>query len=498
MALGAERMTMTETTELPFGEPLALIAGGRRASESGSLLDTFNPATGQLIARIPRCNAADVQAAVDGAKEALPAWQRLSLAERAQRLTRLATVIDERSEELSRIDTIDNGSLLSEMRKDVAAAARRLRHYAGIALQLRGETLSTGWDRINYTINEPFGIAARLIPFNHPLLFLASKLAAPVLAGNAVLMKPSEHTSLSALALADDINEIFGPGVVSIVTGLGREVGDAIVVHPEIRRISFIGDASTGRAIQARAASAAIKTITMETGGKNPVVIFPDADMDLALEGAIKGMGFTWQGQSCSSTSRLLVPVDLHDEFVGRLADRVEALTPGLPDDPASQTGAIVNRQQYEKVLEYVRIGVEDGGKLVTGGVPITDGPLADGLFISPALVDHVEPQSRLAQTEVFGPVLSVLTFDGYEDAIRIANGVQLGLTAGAYTRDLRIAHSFARDVQAGYVWINDTATHFPGALFGGVKNSGLGREADLDEVRSYTQHKNVNISFGA
>ncbi len=491
-------MSVAMTTELDFGEPRALIAGERRGAASGLALDVHNPATGRLIARIPRCDRADVELAVDGARAALPGWQRLSLAERAQRLTRLAEVIDGRAEELARIDTIDNGSLLTEMRKDAAAAARRLRHYAGIALQLRGETLSTGWDRVDYTINEPFGIAARLIPFNHPLLFFASKLAAPVLAGNAVLMKPSEHTSLSALALADDVNEIFGPGVVSVLTGLGREVGDSIVVHPEIRRISFIGDAGTGRAIQARAATAAIKTITMETGGKNPVVVFPDADMDDALDGAVRGMGFTWQGQSCSSTSRLLLHVEHHDEFVERLRQRVAELTPGLPEDPSARTGAIVNRSQYEKVLEYVRIGVEDGGRLLTGGLPVATGPLADGLFIAPALIDGVDPMSRLAQTEVFGPVLSVLTYTDYDDAIRIANGVALGLTAGAYTRDLRIAHSFARDVHAGYVWVNDTATHFAGASFGGVKNSGLGREADLDEVRSYTQHKNVNISFGS
>ena len=490
-------MTLADRAHLRYGEPLALIDGARRSAISGERLDTFNPATGELIARIPRCAAADVQLAVEGAERALPQWRRLSLAQRAQRLTTLADVIDARADELARLDTIDNGSLLSEMRKDVAAAARRLRHYAGIALQLRGETLSTGADRVNYTINEPFGIAARIIPFNHPLLFLASKLAAPVLAGNAVLMKPSEHTSLSALALADDLNEIFGPGVVSVITGLGREAGDAIVAHPEIRRISFIGDATTGRAIQARAAGVAIKTITMETGGKNPVVIFPDADREAALEGVVRGMGFTWQGQSCSSTSRLLVSEDEHDDFVAALQPRITELTPGLPDDPKARTGAIVNRQQYEKVLEYVRIGVEDGGVLRTGGTPVTDGALADGLFIAPALVDRVDPTSRLAQTEVFGPILSVITYRDYDDAIRIANGVALGLTAGAFTQSLRTAHAFARDVQAGYVWINDTATHFPGALFGGVKNSGLGREADLEEIRSYTQHKNVNISFG-
>jgi acyl-CoA reductase-like NAD-dependent aldehyde dehydrogenase len=491
--------TTTETTDAPlrFGEPLALIAGERRPAASGETIDTFNPATGELIARIPRCGAEDVRVAVEAATEAQRGWRRLSLADRAGRLRLMADRIDERQEELARLDTIDNGSLLTEMRKDAAAAARRLRHYAGIALGLRGETIDTGYDRVNYTLNDPFGVTARLVPFNHPLLFSASKLAAPVLAGNAVIMKPSEHTSLSALALADDFNEIFGPGVVSILTGYGREVGDAIVTHPEIRRLSFIGDSATGRHVQARAATAAVKTITMELGGKNACVVFPDADMDAALDGAIKGMGFTWQGQSCSSTSRLLVQRAQHDEFVARLQERVEALNPGLPEDPDSRTGAIVNQGQLDKVLEHVRIGQEDGGTLIAGGERLTAGGLDKGLFVSPALLTGVDPTSRLAHTEVFGPVLAVMTYEDYDDAIRITNDVHLGLTAAAFTQSLRTAHAFARDVDAGYVWVNDTATHFPGASFGGVKESGLGREADMDEVRSYTTHKNVNISFG-
>lgn len=483
---------------LAFGEPAALIGGERRRAVGGETIDAINPATGELIARIPRCDGRDVQLAVEGAKRALPEWKRATLSERAACLTRLAEVIERRGEELARIDTIDNGSLLREMRKDAAAAARRLRHYAGLALQLRGETISTGYERVNYTLNDPFGVTARLIPFNHPLLFVASKLAAPVVAGNAVIMKPSEHTSLSALAIADEIAEIFPKGLVSILTGYGREVGDAIVTHPEIRRISFIGDATTGRNVQARAASVAVKSITMELGGKNPVVIFPDADLDLALDGVVKGMAFTWQGQSCGSTSRLLVHEDQHDEFVGRLRERIASLRPGLPEDDTSDTGAIVNESQLEKVLRYVQIGREDGAELIAGGDRVLDGGLGNGFFVRPALFDRVAPDSRLAQTEIFGPVLAVLTYRGYDEAIRLANGIQLGLTASAYTQDLATAHRFARDVECGYVWINDTATHFAGASFGGTKESGLGREADLDEVRSYTQHKNVNIFLGA
>jgi len=285
--------------------------------------------------------------------------------------------------------------------------------------------------------------------------------------------------------------------VVQILTGLGSEVGDALVRHPGIPRVAFIGSAATGRRIQAAAASSSVKTVTLELGGKNPIVVFPDADLDLAVEGAIRGMNFTWQGQSCGSTSRLLVHQDCYRDFVDRVAERIAGLRAGPPLDPASDLGAIVSQQQLDKVLSYVEIGQHEQARLVTGGQRLTDGELAAGNFVSPALFADVDPAGRLATEEIFGPVLAAIPFAGYDQAVAIANGVEYGLTASAFTRDLRTAIAFSRDVQAGYVWINETARHFIGAPFGGVKNSGVGRDEDLAEIESYTQLKSVNIRFG-
>lgn len=476
----------------------ALLIGGRRVqAASGETIDAVSPATGETVGRVPRCRAEDVDAAVQAAAAAFPEWSRLDPTDRAACLLRLADAVEADGERLARIDAIDNGSPLREMRRDVAIATAQLRYFAGLALRVRGETIPSSWERLNYTLRQPFGVVGRIIPFNHPLMFAAAKIAAPLVAGNTVVLKPSEHTSLSALALADHLAAIFPPGVVNVVTGYGGEVGDALVAHPDVRRLAFIGAVETGLAIQRRAAEVAVKHVTLELGGKNPLVVFPDADRQLAIEGAVAGMNFTWQGQSCGSTSRLLVHRDQYEAFVEELAARVAGLRSGLPTDPETDTGAIVNARQLEKVLRYVELGRSEGATLVTGGVRVTEGELGRGLFVRPAVFAHVRPDSRLAQEEIFGPVLAVLRYEDYEDAVRIANGVRYGLTASVFTRDLRTALAFARDVEAGYVWVNDASRHFPATSFGGFKDSGVGREEDLEELESYTQTKNVNVRFG-
>jgi betaine-aldehyde dehydrogenase len=269
------------------------------------------------------------------------------------------------------------------------------------------------------------------------------------------------------------------------------------VTHRGVRRIAFTGSAEIGRAIQRRAATHVVKTVTLELGGKNPIVVFADADLQAAIAGALRGMNFTWQGQSCGSTSRLLVHRSLHKEFVAALGERMDAMRSGPPQDEETDTGAIVHRRQYEKVLSYLAIGREEGARVVAGGGPPDDPSLANGLFVRPTLFDDVAPDSRLAQEEIFGPVLAAMPFDTYEQALAIANGVSLGLTASVYTPDLAVAHRFAREVEAGYVWVNDTAKHIPGTDFGGVKDSGVGREEGAQELSSYAQSKNVNITFG-
>jgi len=463
---------------------------------SGETIDALNPATGELIGRFPRFGASDVDAAVTAARAAFPAWRATPATERAAKLLELVEALGRRQEELAQLDAADNGSPVRDMRIDVAIGMAELRYFAGLALQLRGETIPVANGRLNYTLREPFGVVGRIVPFNHPILFATMKIGAPLVAGNTVVLKPSEQTSLSTLVLAQELARIFPPGVVNVVTGYGAEAGDALVAHPGVPRIAFIGLAETGRAIQARAAGVAVKSVTLECGGKNPIVVFPDADLDAALEGVVRGMNFSFQGQSCGSTSRLIVHQDIHASFVERLAERISDLRVGLPDDDATQVGALVSEAQLDKVTRYVALGKDEGATLVAGGTRPEASELANGFFVHPALFDDVDPRMRLAQEEIFGPVLAVMPFRDAAEALAIANDVRFGLTASVYTSDLSTAHAFARDVEAGFVWVNDSGRHFLGTPFGGFKESGLGREEDTEELYSYTQTKNVSVLF--
>ena len=473
------------------------IGGEHRLARSGASLEATNPATGEVIGRFPRGDAQDVDDAVAAAREAFGGWRATPAIERAGMVRRLADLIEEHAEELAMLDVTENGSPIREMRADAYTAANALRYFAGLALELRGETIPSDFDRLDYTLPQPFGVVGRIIPFNHPFMFAGSKSAAPLIAGNTIVLKPSEHTSLSTIRLAELAHGILPPGVFNVVTGLGDEAGDPLVVHPDVRRIAFTGSADIGRSIWQRSVTHVVKSVTLELGGKNPIVVLDDADLDLAIDGALRGMNFTWQGQSCGSTSRLLVQRELREDFVARLAERMEALRSGLPEDENTDTGAIVHRRQYEKVLSYLDLGREEGARVVVGGAPVDDPALERGMFLRPTLFEGVKPDSRLAQEEIFGPVLAVIPFDTYDEAVEIANGVQLGLTASIFTRDLATAHRFARDAEAGYVWVNDSSRHFPGAPYGGFKDSGVGREESFEELVSYTQTKNVNIRFG-
>ena len=473
-----------------------LIGGKKVLASDGGTIDVLNPATGQLLTKVPAATADDIETAYQAAAAAFPSWSRAHPLERGKALRDLADLIEEHGDELAALDVMDNGSPIKEMRKDVDIAAAQLRYFAGLVSQVRGETIPTGDGRLNYTLRQPYGVVGRIVPFNHPLMFAAGKIAAPLAAGNTVIMKPSEHTSLSSLRLAELISDVLPPGVMNMVTGWGHTAGDAMVAHPGIRRLAFIGAETTGRAIVARAMGVNVKHVSLELGGKNPLLVFPDADLDLAVEGAIRGMNFTWQGQSCGSTSRVFVDRAIHDEFLERLVAAVEPLKQGAPDDWTTETGSMINQAQFDKVQYYVNLGKEEGSQLVLGGQHRTDGDMKDGLFISPAIFSGVDPNSRMAREEIFGPVMAVMPFSGYDEGLALANDTDLGLTAAVYTKDLTVAHRFANDVEAGFVWVNDSSRHFIGAPFGGYKNSGIGREEDIEELESYTQVKNVNVWY--
>ncbi|WP_245154831.1 aldehyde dehydrogenase family protein [Nocardioides sp. 1609] len=478
-------------------ELFPMVIGGReRSASDGETLDAINPATGELLARVPSATADDVNDAVTAALTAASEWKRQDPQVWRDALLAIADLIHENGDELALLDVQDNGSPIREMRNDVRFAVECLRYYASLTMQVAGRTVPTSSSRLNYTLRQPFGVVARIIPFNHPLLFAASRIGAPLAAGNTVIIKPSEHTSLSAVRVAQLAQKVLPPGVVSCVTGLGATAGDALVTHPDIRRISFTGSAETGRRIVARAAQVNLKTVTLELGGKNPLVVFPDSDIDAAIAAAVRGMNFTWQGQSCGSTSRLIVHRDIYTDFVDAVASKVDAIRSGSPSDDDTETGAIVNQSQMDKVTEFIGIAHNEGARLIAGGSRLTDGDFNRGLFVRPTVFADVDPNSRLAQEEIFGPVLAVMPFNDYDHAMGIANSVQYGLTASVFTSDLGLAHRFARDIEAGYVWVNDVSRHVPATPFGGWKDSGLGREEDMSEVESFTQIKNVHVNF--
>lgn len=486
-------MTTLEDARALVDRPWGMVLAGKVvASESGRTLEAVAPSTGEVVATFPHGTAADVDRAVASAKEAFAAWRRVPAIERGRLVARFADAVEARGEELAAIDALENGSPLHLLRKDVALAVQRLRFYAGLALQLRGESIPADGG-LDFTRMEPYGVVARLVPFNHPLMFAASSVGAPLVAGNTVVLKPSEHTSLSALRIGELAAEILPPGVLNVVTGLGAEVGSRLTAHPDVPRVAFTGSVETGLQIQRQAAAEVVKAVTLELGGKNPLIVFPDADVPAAVRGAVTGMNFTWQGQSCGSTSRVLVHRSLLEDFEAGLREALDGFVVGDPFDPATQMGALVSEPHYHRVRRFIAEGRADAATRLVSG----DGDVpAAGLFVRPTVFafpdgDH---DSRILDTEIFGPVLAVVPFDDYEEAIARANSLPLGLTASVWTTSLDTATAAVRDLEAGYVWVNASSLHVPGAPFGGAKNSGVGREEDLSELYSYAQTKNVFI----
>jgi acyl-CoA reductase-like NAD-dependent aldehyde dehydrogenase len=448
------------------------------------------------VARFPAGGVEDVDRAVEAAYKAWASWRRTPAAQRAQLVLRLAAAIEASGDELAFIDTVDNGSPLNVMRGDFQMAADQLRYFAGMALALTGDTIPSNHpDSIDFTLRDPYGVVGRIIPFNHPLMFAASKLGAPLVAGNTIVLKPSQHTSLSALRLGELAADIFPPGVVNVLSGAGSVVGDRLVAHPNVPRIAFTGGTEVGLGIQRRATEGGVKVVTLELGGKNPILVFPDADFDDAVAGALRGMNFTWQGQSCGSTSRLYVHRSIYERFLEALGAAMAAMRVGDPLDEHTDVGPVVSRGQYDKVLSFLREATADARvRVVTGGLPEREGP---GFFIRPTLCALDDDDGvRLACEEIFGPVLVAVPFDSYDDVIARANRLPYGLTASVWTNDLSTAMRASRDLETGYIWVNWSSSHIPGTPFGGVKDSGVGREEGLEELLGYTQAKNVYVRF--
>jgi betaine-aldehyde dehydrogenase len=448
-----------------------------------------------VLAHVPLADADDVDRAVRAAAAAFPAWAAAPGPRRGERLRAVATALREHRETLARLDAVNSGNVIAGMRRDVDWAADSLEYFAGLIPEIKGETLPADAAHFHYTVREPFGVVAKINPYNHPVRFAAEKLAAPLAAGNTVVMKPPEQAPLSSLVLGGLLQAILPPGVVNIVTGDGPTTGNALVRHPLVRRIALIGSVEAGRAVM-RAAADELKTVTLELGGKNPLILFPDVDAAEAADAAVAAMNLNRAGQSCSSTSRVFVHRSLHDAFIEALVARLRVLRVGLPEDDASQMGCLISREQHAKVLSYIETGKREGARLLFGGGAPDDPGLRRGFFVQPTLFDGVRPEMRIAQEEIFGPVISVLTWDDEESMLAQVNGVLYGLSAAIYTRDYATAHRIARRIEAGYVWVNIPGGHALGSPYGGFKQSGIGREECLDELLSYTQVKSIRMAL--
>ena len=460
----------------------------------GQWIDSHDPATLEPTGRVPAATARDIDRAVRSAAKAQIAWAARSVWERAAALRALATAIRARGPEILALEARDTGNTIGKLQADVQIAAGYLEYFAGLASELKGETIPATASGLHLTLREPFGVVARIVPFNHPFMFAAAHLAAPLMAGNAVVVKTPETSPLTGSILAELCHATLPPGLVNIVHGFGMPAGDALIRHPLVRRIGFTGSVATGLAIQRAAAESGVKHVTLELGGKNPFIVFPDADLDRVVEMAVAGMNFSWAGQSCGSTSRLLLHESVHDLVVERVAARMKSLRLGSPLDAASEMGPVNSARHRERIMALIDSARREGARLVTGGGrPVGEG-FAKGYWIEPTLFADVTPAMRIAREEAFGPVVCAQRFTSEEEAIAIANGTDFGLTAAVWTRDLPRALRMVRAVQAGTVWINTAGQHFVGTPFGGWKDSGLGGEECLDELLSYSQVKAVHV----
>lgn len=484
------------TTARAATEPL-IIDGQRTAASDGGTLDVYNPSTGGVLATIAKGTKADIDTAVGAARRALDssAWGGAAPAERGRILYRICTRIRERAEELALLESQDNGKPLRQARTDVQVAARYFEFYSGVADKIMGHTIPIGPGLLDFTVREPIGVSGHIVPWNYPIQIGSRGIAAALTAGCTVVVKPSSEAPMTALRLGEIALECgLPPGVLNVVPGTGSEAGAALASHSEINQLTFTGSVDVGVAV-AKMAADNVVPVVMELGGKSPNVVFADADLDLTVKSVATAI-FQNAGQTCSAGSRLLVERKMHDALVERLAAHARGMHVGPgPDDP--DMGPIISKRQLETIERYVGIGRQEGAEVVEGGARPSDDRLPDGFYYRPTLIDGVKPDMRVAQEEIFGPVLSIITFDDLEEAAAIANRSQYGLVAGIWTRDINKALALASRIKSGQVFVNTYGAGGGVELpFGGYKKSGYGREKGLEALASYTQVKNVCIRY--
>jgi betaine-aldehyde dehydrogenase len=472
------------------------IGGQWVEAASGARLDCIDPTTEELLGTVPAGGGAEADLAVRAAQEASGAWRALGWTRRAALLRDLAAAVAEAAEPLALLDVLDSGNPIAGMRGDLEQTVRELHYYAGLAGQTHGASTPTGAETVSFTQREPYGVVVRIVPFNHPFKFACGKAAAALAAGNSVIVKPGEQTSLSAIALAEVAEAVLPPGVLTVVTGTGAALGDALVSHPGVQRVAFTGSVPTGRRIMT-AAARNLAHVTLELGGKNPLIVCPDVDPRKAARDAVASMNIARSnGQSCGSTSRLYVHESIREAFTDALVERVRELRVGDPCDEANDVGPVAFAAHHARVLDHIDRAKAAGATLAAGG---SRPPGLDrGYFVEPTVFTDVTDDMPIACEEVFGPVMAILGWSDLDDAVRRANDTEFGLTANVYTRDLRVAHRLADRLQAGYVYVNGTGRRPPGSPFGGWKHSGLGKENSHEELLSYTREKTITITLPA
>jgi len=479
-----------------IGKKQLLIGGEWRDASNGQTMPVINPATEDVIAEVASASREDVDAAVAAARAALSGpWGKLSARERGRLVYKLGERLMEQVDEVARLETLHNGKPITESRHiEIPMAAECLLYFAGWADKVGGDTIPVKGTALVYTLREPVGVVAAIVPWNFPLLLAMWKVAPALAMGNTVILKPASQTPLTALALGQLAIDVgFPPGVLNVITGSGGTTGQAIVEHPGIDKIAFTGDTSTGKGIM-RTAAETLKHITLELGGKSPNIVFADADLDAAVRGATVGI-FYGKGEVCAAGSRLLVDKAIKDQFIGKIAERTRKMVPGDPLDPKTRLGAISSKAQLERVLNYVDIAKREGGSLVAGGSRADIGT-GKGYFMQPTVFADVTPAMTIAREEIFGPVLAAIDFVDVDEAIARANDTMYGLAAGVWTRDIKKAHYVASKLQAGTVWVNTYNVYDTAAPFGGYKQSGFGREMGRHAVDYYTQTKTVWVDL--
>jgi aldehyde dehydrogenase (NAD+) len=465
-------------------------------SESGKTFPTINPATGEEICQVAEADAADVDKAVRAARAAFhqgAPWRRMAAAQRGVLLNRLADLIEKHADELAQLESLDNGKPVAVARAaDLPLTIACFRYYAGWADKVQGKTIPIAGDYFCYTRLEPVGVVGQIIPWNFPLLMQAWKLGPALATGNTVVMKPAEQTPLTALRIGELIVEAgFPEGVVNLLPGYGPTAGAAIANHMDVDKVAFTGSTEVGHLIMEAAAKTNLKRVTLELGGKSPNIVFADADMDQAVEGAHFALFFN-QGQCCCAGSRLFVEEKAYDEFVERSAERARKRTVGDPFDAATEQGPQVDQAQFDKVMGYIDSGRRQGAKLVCGGNRVGD----RGFFIEPTVFADVDDNMTIAQEEIFGPVQSIIKFRNIDEVVDRANNTMYGLAAAVWTRDIGKAHAIANSVRAGTVWINCYDVFDAAAPFGGFKQSGIGRELGEYGLQQYTEVKTVTVKL--